>query len=304
MSNEKVIICTTLRDFTGSENDEIQIRFLESLLAQTYEDIEFIVTLFGEKNVETTVKKYIPNAFFYNGKADDFRYSLSEVLNNAIQYAKDKKYKKFSVLWTTCDVLYAPNFIEVCSAHSIKKRIITSHPHKVVSTNNFNIDILQDVSGLGSGFDMIYMTSDFLEQEDVQKALSKYIYTDWGIFEHFLIALSRLCKDVRLINVCEESQVKKIENDRQITNDSNSFLMGSHKKNSVVLSRFLTDFGLSTKFFNLIYCHLNFNLTKNKILHYMNFRADIYQYCLYSFKRLMSSFLPVQLKKFLKGCRK
>jgi hypothetical protein len=49
MKNLKIIVCTTFRDFTGSENDDIQRLFLSSLDFQSYKNFELVVTLFGEK---------------------------------------------------------------------------------------------------------------------------------------------------------------------------------------------------------------------------------------------------------------
>lgn len=45
----KIILCTTFRDFKGTENDEIQYRFLDGIRQQTYQNYQVVTTTFGEK---------------------------------------------------------------------------------------------------------------------------------------------------------------------------------------------------------------------------------------------------------------
>ncbi len=297
MSNKKIIVCTTMRDFNGSDNDLIQIKFLESIKAQSYKNIEVVITLFGEKRVEEMVGGFLPQAVFFEGSLEDYRYSLTQVLHNAILYAENKKYVDYAVLWTTCDVLYKNNFIEICEKYLENKTILTSHPHQISTLEGANTHSSWYVSSLVSGFDMMFFTSKVLKDLKINKACQDYIFKDWGVYEHFLISLAALANNVEMINVYEESSIIKIENNRLLTNEPNKFLIDSHKRNSIVFKKFLDSNSLSFDYFNLTFCHLRFRVTKHSLKHYIPFVNDLFYYIGYLVRRQMSRLTPNPIKK-------
>lgn len=295
-SRLKIIICTTLRDFKGSENDDIQRLFLKSLETQSYDNFEVVITLFGEKKVEEELSRYKFKTTFYNGNANGFRYSLSQVLLNAFDYAKKRNYANYIILWTTCDVIYDKNFFKTIIDNYIENILGTSHPHKTYSSaNDYKEKISSKKENLFSGFDLMYFDKSFLEGKDIQESLQRYTYYDWGIFEHFLISLSELNKNSNRNNLYEDVKISKIENNRWITKDPNKFLSDSHKRNAEMFKKFLSEQKLSLAYLDLTYCHLKFRLTKNTVQHSWKFRKD---FAIYIFRRMMKIFGNMIRNKF------
>lgn len=302
MSNLKIIVCCTFRDFNGTENDEIQRAFLRSLENQTYKNFEMVVTLFGEKNVQNEVKKFKFDYYFYDSVVNsNYRYSHTKVLLNAIEHA-NKKYDNYIILWTTCDVIYESNLFETIIKNYKTNIIGTSHPHITFPSLTKFEEKEEDRKGkLFSGFDLIYFDKKFLENQRVKSSIEKYVFNDWGVFEHFLIALNEFSNNVNMINIYEESKVIKIENDRELVNELNQFLINSHKLNSAVFNSFLSENKISKEYFDLAYCHLKFTITKNKFRHYCTFSSDIFAYIKRRTKRLIASMIPNSIKSIIKG---
>ena len=297
--SKKIIVCTTMRDFKGTDNDLIQIKFLESLQSQTIQSLELVMTLFGEKSVEKNVKGVFPNAVFYEGILGDYRYSLTQVLNNAIDYAETQGYSDYAILWTTCDVLYESEFIEKSINYLKDKAIVTSHPHKIVVLNDSSYDESR-LSSPSSGFDMLFFSSEFLQDKKIRQAHNKYVFKDWGVYEHFLISLTELSDHVKMINIYEESSIVKVENDRVLTNEPSEFLINSHKRNQIVFKEYLNNNHLSVNYFNLFFCHLKFKMSKDRLKHYLYFYKDMFIYASYLRRRLVSSFVPSVIKNHLR----
>ncbi len=300
MNNKKIIICTTFRDFTNSENDTIQHFFLKSIENQTYKKYELVITLFGEKNVKKEIEKYNFKSTFYNAKVDDCRYSLTKVLANSIQGNIDN----CIVLWTTCDIILSEFFFEHLASKTKSYSIGTSHPHLLFSSiEDFQKSNKSRRPRLFSGFDLIFFDSSILNEKVIRKAIENYIYNDWGIFEHFLISLNEIIPQCSMINLYEISKISKIENDRQLTNEPNAFLTESHKKNSLTFNNFLNDFKISKKYFDLAYCHIKFKNVSNPIGHYFLFIHDIISLAYRHITRMIARLLPHVLKKIIKGIK-
>ena len=85
---KKVVITSTFRSFEGNVNDKMQELFLRSLKKQTYQNFVLVVTIFRERNVEQSVKSILGDkaVFVYSEIAEEYRYSLSKVVLNGIDY--------------------------------------------------------------------------------------------------------------------------------------------------------------------------------------------------------------------------
>jgi len=301
MNYLKIIVCFTCRDFKGTENDEIQKLFLKSIENQTYKNFEVVVTLFGEKNVRDEVKKFKFDSYFYDSVVDsNYRYSLTKVLLNAIEHAS-RKYDDYVIVWTTCDVIYDSNFFETIINNYNTNIIGTSHPHTTFSSlMKFKHKEENKNGKLFSGFDLIYFDKEFLEKPKVKSSIEKYVFYDWGVFEHFLIALNELSNNSNMINIYEQSKINKIENVRELTNEPNQFLINSHKLNSSVFNTFLDDNKISNEYFDLTFCHLKFNITTKKLNHYCKFSNDIFVYIKRKTRRIIVSLIPNNIKTIIK----
>lgn len=301
---KKIIVCTTFRDFNGSENDDIQRLFLQSVASQTYKTIEFVVTLFGEKNVRREIQKYNFVAHFYNQEISDYRYSLSPVLNNAIEYGTNTG-QNFILLWTTCDVIYDDNFFQEI-VDSLQTNLLgTSHPHVTYQCVKDFVNTQDAVAAaLFSGFDLIFFDSKFLNPE-IREILQTFKFYDWGVFEHFLISLAEVKQRsggrVGLVNIYESSKIKKIENNRAVTNEPSTFLVQSHERNAVTFNKFLKQFKLSVRYFDLTYCHLKFSVNKDALTHLWLFKGDLLKYLRRTLRFYLWQITPVAIKNILRG---
>ena len=72
----KIIVNTTFRDFTGGINDKMQINFIKSLKRQTMQDFILVVTIFGEHNVEDTIRPILGDkcTFIFDEMEGDYRF--------------------------------------------------------------------------------------------------------------------------------------------------------------------------------------------------------------------------------------
>jgi len=301
MKNLRIIVATTFRDFKGTENDELQREFLKSLSYQTYRNFEIVVTLFGEKNVKSEVEKFELDSYFYNSMiCENYRYSLTEVVLNAIRHASSR-YDSYLICWTTCDVIYDRNFFETIVKHYEDNYIGTSHPHIIFSSiEEFRNKSPNRKLGLLSGFDVIFFDKKFIENPKVRLSIEKYVFYDWGVFEHFLISLNELSNSVKMVNIYEESKVYKVENNRELTNESNQFLVNSHRRNSKVFINFLEEMNISKEYFDLVYCHLKFTIPSKKYIHYLRFSRDIVAYIRRRTLRIIASKIPKNIKSIIK----
>jgi hypothetical protein len=302
MKDQKIIICTTFRDFKGTENDRIQRLFLRSLESQKYQNFEIVVTLFGEKEVKGELEKFNLKSFFYDGESDGFRYSLTQVVLNAIGHAEKNENENYIVLWTTCDIVLDDNFLYRIIKNYKINSIGTSHPHTMYSSvDDYENNRSCIKSGLFNGFDLIYFDKEFLQTEKVSKSLKKYVYNDWGIFEHFLVSLGAVGNNPDMINLYEDAKIYKIENERNLTNEPSQFLINSHMRNSLTFKNFIRDNSLSNNYFDLTYCHFKFRQIKNSFAHYMNFKKDIIEFIFNQVKKIISKLIPDFIKNVIRG---
>ncbi len=240
---KKIVITATFREFNGNTNDKIQRLFLESVKNQTYQDYLLAVTLFKEKNVTTVlVKEEIPHVVF-QGDAKEHRYSLTQVLLNGIKVAKENK--DSILLWTTCDVIFGPDFFEKIVAKIKSQTCGTSYPHLIYNSLN---DYKDNKNGhlLWGGIDTIFFSSDTFTEPRVGETIKKYPNEGWGHGDYFLVALGRAFYK-NMINIRAYSKIKKVSNDRKISEETTLYLYGSDKINSIIFRQFLRDFHINDK---------------------------------------------------------
>ena len=82
----KLIVASTFREFDGSENDRIQRVFLEGLKNLKHTDLELVVTTFGERTVKKTIEESGLKNVVFEEETKDYRFSLTNVLLNALLY--------------------------------------------------------------------------------------------------------------------------------------------------------------------------------------------------------------------------
>jgi hypothetical protein len=187
----RVIVCTTFRDFNGTENDRIQKLFIESMIKQTYSNWILVVTIFNEKYVEQVLREYKIPIKIYNIGPTQYKYSLTEVLINGIDSIEGEG--KDVIIWTTCDVIFEETFFENIVKNFREGMCGTSHPHliyKNIDEYNKNEFIRPDPR---YGIDTVLFDADiFINNHRAFQSIKSYKFIGWGLFEHFLVGIGRL----------------------------------------------------------------------------------------------------------------
>jgi len=275
VTDREIVVCTTFRDFDGSENDAIQHLFLESLRAQTWSNWRLVVTVFNEPNVAATLEELGLDAQVMQGDSGGGRFSLTDVVLNGMTAVQPGR---SILLWTTCDVLLPPTFFECIIDRFQPGTAGTSHPH-VHSTSlqayRRGETIYAHPQGLLSrsrqdeGIDLVYFDGDLLLAERAGRILTQYRFVDWGIFEQFLVGVAQLVA-TRLVNIWSVGRVHKIGNDRVPRKETVEYLKTSWERNSRVLSEFIENEGASPLLRDLDYCHRSFSV-QNRPRYYAQF---------------------------------
>jgi hypothetical protein len=265
----QLVIGTTFRSFDGSPNDRIQREFLRALAAQTYADWELAVTIFGETGVEQALRDAGTPFTVFRGSTGDYRFSLTEVLSNAIAHADSIAHGTSIVLWTTCDVVFPPRLFEGIVGRFEPGDAGTSHPHlEAASFEDYAAGRIKDIwpyaplsrERRNEGIDFIYFDGDlFAPGSPSLAALEKYRFVDWGLFEHFLTGLAQLHAGRRL-NLWASAPVVKIGNARGVGKETESYFQRAWDRNYVSMRRFLDDHALGDALLRLHDCHTQFEL--------------------------------------------
>jgi hypothetical protein len=286
----EIFICTTFRDFNGTENDEIQKLFLESLKNQTYQNFELVVTIFKEKNVENKIKEFNLPVKFYYDSSQDYKYSHTEVLLNCIKEADNMLFNAI-IVWTTADVIFENNFFEIINNYLSQNGVAIIHPHYIYRNINDFIKNSNSILTLRSGMDVIVFDGSLFYNKNILEDIKKYKNVNWGLFEHFLCALGFLYAKKR-INLFYKTKVKKIINNLSILQESMPI---ADPRNIDSFKKFLKEKHLSYDFFYLFKCNKIFDIYDgNKLKYYWELKNYFFT------KDFLFSLIPKRLKFLLK----
>ncbi len=79
----------------------------------------------------------------------------------------------------------------------------------------------------------------------------------------------------KMINIFEESKVIKVKNDRDAANEDSQYIQRSGEKNREKLKELAWDIGIDfADFLNLLYIHMQYKVTKNKIRNFIHFKKE------------------------------
>lgn len=238
----KIILCTTFRDFNGTDNDQIQYMFLDSIKNQSYQDFLVVTTIFGEQHVKKVVDGYFgPKSVTTEvSLPSEYRFSLTDVVLNAISVVKSL-HVDCVVIWCTCDIKLSPNLFQLLVDNYKAGFSGIVHPnicYKSIDDLNRNNNPKVRIS---SGIDLLFFDGRLLA--DAEKEIAFYRFYDWGFFEHFLVGIALLYSKDR-INLYCNSHLLKVENDRELTEESKAYFKRCVDLNRPVMSRFYSDKGL------------------------------------------------------------
>lgn len=298
----KILIGVTFREFNGSENEKIQRLFIESIKNQTYSNWRMVVTVFNEEFVKQEIEKYVIDTVFYrNGPVSGYKFSLTDVLLNTITESATEE--QAIILWTTCDVIYESTFFEQIVANFSQNVFAICHPHITYrSTVDLNNDVNQIPTSINSGMDVMIMDAEIFRSAGNLKIIQEYRFIDWGVFEHFLVGLALLvhAKRINLFGVCN---LFKIENDREVGEETNNWLVNCWENNYIPFNRFVSGYKLPAQLTNLVYCNMQFSIIRNKPAYYSMFARDYFKYFGGRIKRKIIAMIPKSVRKRIKAAQ-
>lgn len=252
---KKIVISTTFRDFDDSVNDKMQLMFLEGLKRQTYQEYILVVSLFGEKRVKTVVQDVLKEkaVFVDNTIDEDYRYSLTRVIKNGIDYAI--RNQGDVLLDCSGDILLQNNFLETIVKFYKPLYSGITHPNVFYEIKE-NQMINKHRGSCARGIDVRFFDVKLFENLNVYKCFEKYSLYDWGGIEHFTTAICLKYSPYR-INVFRKTKAFKVENDRDAANESNEYVCKSSIRNLRVIRRLSLHLGISYSMItDLYYLHL------------------------------------------------
>lgn len=255
---KRIIITTTFRDFKGNINDKMQMQFLKSLERQTYQNYVLVVTLFGEKNVEEIVRRVLgEKAVFLNSTIGDrYRYSLSKVILNGIDYGKENG----ADILIDCsgDIILQDNFLETVVNHYSELYSGISHPNIFWDINDDFRVIGKRIGECNRGIDIRFFDFKLIADKKIYRILRKYTFLDWGGFEHFLAAICIRYSNQK-INIFGESKVVKFENNREAASESEQYINRAAARNHRVLREAAREMEINPgRIMDLYYIHLQY----------------------------------------------
>lgn len=298
-AGKTIYLGVTFREFNGSRNDDIQRAFLKSLERQQYNAIKVVVTTFGERHVRRELAGYKLNFVFYEQpEPSGYRFSLSDVLENAVKEAKQDP--EGVVAWTTCDVVLDDDFFVTVMQNYSRNFVATCHPHTVrAGLEHDAVNKGEFSASPNSGMDLIVMDGALFDSRENMQIISEYKFRDWGIFEHFLVGLALLNKGKR-INVYGMTRIYKIKNDRLPGSETRDWLQMCWERNRIVLNDFMRSFGLQRDLLNLTYLHMQFRPVAGKRAMWRRFYADYLGFFGGRAKRKLLQVPPASLKALIK----
>lgn len=277
----KIILCTTFREFRGNENDKIQYAFLENIRKQTYQDYIVVTTTFGEKNVKSIVDSYFGEKSIVKNieVPKEYRFSLTDVVLSGIDVSE--QYNEASIIvWCTCDIQIEHTFFQKIVDNYKQGFSGIVHPNIIYESINALKLQKGKVGLLSEGIDILFFDSEVLLK--ARQDIIDYKFYDWGVFEFFLVAISIFHSSSR-INLFNHTKIRKIINDRNLTNETQDYFDRCNAINLPILDKYVKEKGLSQNMWDVMCynAHLSFKMIPFSFL-YLYIKA---KYILFYTKR-------------------
>ncbi len=197
----KFLIALTLRDFNKkNKNYYDQKKFIDEILKNKSDNIDFVFTQFREKNVFDLIKKIPKKRYFYFKKKIPkfYKWSHSEVFLNGLKIFNKKNYDY--LIWCSSDIIIEKNIFSYLSTKK-NDSIYTFFP-------NINIE---EENKTFFGLDFFAFKISKKDRKNLINIFSKYKNYDWGIFEHYLFSLSSYLK-LPIYNLFKYGKILKASN--------------------------------------------------------------------------------------------
>jgi len=238
----KIYFATTFRGFNTSYNDDIQFLFIKSIIS-SYLDYHFIITQFGEQNVEESVKQFIPNDRLTYFESDT-NYNHNEVVINAIKHLSNIANGEGLLIWTTADLVYSSVFFDELinklnsnSSFILYPNLHTSNLETLKSRRFKKTNIYND------GIDLVGFTLNS-DLDKILNDMTLFRTVGYGYFE-YILALSASLHAKHKFNVTEFDEYPiKVENSIDILEEGKTSRYSSSINNKSSLIKFLNYHGL------------------------------------------------------------
>lgn len=249
----KIIICTTFREFKGTENDKIQYMFLDNIKKQTYQNFQLVTTTFGEKKVKDVVDSYFgeKSTVFDVQLPKEYRFSLTDVVLNGIKEAEDCP-EDSVIIWCTCDVQFEPDLFEIIAKNYENGISGIIHPNIIYNSVDDLILKKGYYGSLGRGIDLLFYDSNVLIK--AKQDIINYRFYDWGVFEYFMVALA-LKYSLKKVNLFCLSPIHKVENNRKLTEETKNYFSRCLKMNGPIFLNYWNENFSQKKSFGDLYCY-------------------------------------------------
>jgi hypothetical protein len=203
-------------------------------------------------------------------------------------------------MWTTCDVLFGPDFLEKAASTLKPMSSCTSIPHaQYLTIENYRAK-RNNVYSWG-GVDTIFFDADILTKSEVKGVIRDFPNKGWGLFEYFLSDVGSLFATGGMFNLWP-TRIEKILNDHGANNATREFFEMSTSHNQKVYNDFRSKYHLRGDAFTSVLRYKTpikhiamisrfyFNITRNRI----RFRSLSFA----------SKYAPQSVKNFTKRFRK
>jgi hypothetical protein len=257
----KLLIATSFRPFGISNNNDVyQFMFLNSL--KNYNcDLTICATQFDDFGVENILResglRYIYNNISKNNLPIGKKYSNQKIFLTALQeFCKyDNNYDFF--IYSCSDILLPSNLIN----ELLKRKDILGVNLIYPNTQIKNGKMLNYYTFI-YGIDLIVFRLDKLKAKIFLEALSDWKQYDWGINEHFLLAIANLL-NLPVSNLVRYMDVIKFENNFSDTQEDRTWQINAWNQNQIYLIDFLKCHNLSLlyakgSYYYLLYKIFNF----------------------------------------------
>ncbi len=270
-----IVLSTTFRDFDGSRNDCMQLKFLYSLKRQAYQDFILVVTIFQEKKVVQVVKKILGDkaVFIYDCGSEKYKFSLSKTFMNGVEYGLENR----ADILVDCssDIVLQKNFLETVRRKVRSHTAGISHPNVFVERDR-DAKRKYIYGRLNRGIDIRFYTLDLFQDKHVYEIMGRFPSYDYGAgIERVLCGIAIKYAKKR-VNIFMESKVLKEENSREEQRGiETEFMREGVIRNVPITERFMQREQISKKYMSLLEMNQAYKITKKKLLYQLMFGREI-----------------------------
>lgn len=274
----QIIISTTFRDFDGSSNDKMQMRFLYSLKRQTFQDFVLVATIFGEKKVEKIVKKILgeKSEIIQDTGSEQYQFSLSKTFMNGVDYGLENHAR--ILVDCSSDIVLQKNFLDVVNNRIKSHTAGISHPN-IFREITKNGEITYAYGSVHRGIDVRFYALDLFQDEHIYGIFNEFPSYDYGAGIETILCGIAIKYAQKRYNIFMESKVIKEENIRNgRIGIRTKFMREGAMRNIPVTERFMQSEKIPQKYMSLLEMNQAYKITKWRWFYFMLVGREIVEF--------------------------